>query len=214
MKKSDKNQRFFHNSFFSKNHRALSTVVTSLIIILLVLVAVGILWIVIVKIISSGTEQMSLGKLTMNLEIKEVKVNENNIEVRVKRNTGAGELSGIKFIVSDGMSTEIFEEPTTMQELGSNTFTLNYNGLVKQVSIAPIFETDAGKEFTGNELDEFEFSNAEMMENFGAISWWRFENNAQDEIGGNHGEEFGGVDCDVEGKYGKACEFDGVDDYV
>jgi len=48
----------------------------------------------------------------------------------------------------------------------------------------------------------------------GLVSWWRFEGNALDEIGGNDGSLEGGVDCNVEGKFGKACDFNGVDDFV
>ena len=37
---------------------------------------------------------------------------------------------------------------------------------------------------------------------------------AKDSIGGNDGSLMNGVDCNMEGKVGKACDFDGVDDYV
>ena len=316
-----------------KNKKGLSTVVTSLIIILLVLVAVGIIWIVVVNIISSGTEQMSLGKLTMNLEIKEVKVNENNIEVRVKRNPGAGELSGIKFIVSDGVNTEIFEETDiTLEELAQRNFVFNLGELnssnIETVSIAPILKSGAigniadsyqVKEGGGNggasyqncaadlngiccgsgamcqggsfqsssdcgslccvggicctpdcsctsstcvgstcpdsvcgttcagtlapdcgtrkcgpapngcgSADECGTCNAtsncvsgvcvggtnttEFIQSLGGVSWWRFEGDASDEIGGNDGVVNGATL--TSGKFGQAYRFDGVDDYI
>ena len=57
------------------NKKGLSMVVTSLIIILLVLVAIGIIWVVVQNIITEGTEQVSLGKFTINLEIRSAKIN-------------------------------------------------------------------------------------------------------------------------------------------
>ncbi|GAG16716.1 unnamed protein product, partial [marine sediment metagenome] len=80
--------------------RGLSTIVTSLIIILLVLVAVGILYVTYINFVRTGTEDISLGKFTISLEIENVKVNENSVDVRVKRNPGKGDLTGIKFAVS------------------------------------------------------------------------------------------------------------------
>jgi len=193
------------------NKRGLSGVVTSLILILLVLVAVGIVWVVVKNIISEGSEQVSLGMFTVDLEIKNVKVNEGGVDVKVERKVGQGELTGIKFIISNGVNSETIEQPTTLGELGVQTFNLDYIGLVKEISVAPILELASGKEKIGNVADKFEFSNKEIIKNLGGVSWWRFEENANDEIGGNHGEEFGGVSY-VEGVYGQACEFDGVDD--
>jgi hypothetical protein len=134
----------------------LSTVVTTLIIILLVLVAIGIVWVVIRNIISEGAEEISLGKFTIDLQIKNVNVAVGSVDVRVKRNSGKGELSGIKFLVSDGVKTEDFDMPTTMGELAEQTFTLDYTGLVKEISIAPILKSESGKEFFGNEIDKYE----------------------------------------------------------
>ena len=44
------------------------------------------------------------------------------------------------------------------------------------------------------------------------VSWWRFEDNANDEAGLNNGTINGATF--VDGKFGKALQFDGVDDYV
>ena len=195
--------------------KGLSTVVTTLIIILLVLVAVGIVWVVISNLIREGVEEVSLGKFTIDLNIKDVKIQTDSIDVKIKRNPGKGELTGIKFLVSDGVKTEVFEMPTNMGELAEQTFTLDYDGLVKEISIAPILKSESGKESIGNEIDKEEFSSEEAVKNInGLFSWWRFEGNANDEIGDNNGVLKGGVDCNVDGMYGKACEFDGVDDYV
>jgi len=82
--------------------KGLSTIVATLIIVLLVFVAVGILWVVLRNFIGSGAEQISLGKLTINMEIKQVQIiNETNINVVLKRNAGAGNFTGISFVIYD-----------------------------------------------------------------------------------------------------------------
>ncbi|MEK6757812.1 MAG: LamG domain-containing protein, partial [Nanoarchaeota archaeon] len=48
----------------------------------------------------------------------------------------------------------------------------------------------------------------------GLVSWWRMEGNADDEMGKNDGTLNNEVDCNAEGKYGKACKFDGDGDYI
>ena len=194
--------------------RGLSTLVTSLILILLVLVAVGILYSVYINFIKEGVGDISMGKFTINLEVQSVVVNDDSIDVNVKRNMGDGALTGIKFVVSDGVKTEVFDESTTIDELGSNTFNLAYSGLVKDVSVAPIVTTSSGKESVGNVADKFEIPEKRILENLGAVSWWKFEGNANDEIGGNDGTLFGDTVCNVEGKKGNACSFDGSGDYV
>ncbi|MFH1607851.1 MAG: LamG domain-containing protein [archaeon] len=195
------------------NKKGLSTVITSLIIILLVLVAVGIVWVVIRNVISEGAEQVSLGKFMIDLKIKDVSVNPGDIDVKVKRNPGQGELTGIKFLIGDGINVQEFEEPTNIGELGETTFTLNYTGLVKEISIAPILKSGSGKDSVGNEIDKKVFSNKEIIENMGAVSWWKLDGNANDEIGNNDGTIIG-ANCNVDGKFGKACDFDGSSNYI
>ncbi|MCK4552739.1 hypothetical protein KAT80_00870 [Candidatus Pacearchaeota archaeon] len=56
------------------------------------------------------------------------------------------------------------------------------------------------------------FNATKFIINLGAVSWWKFEGNAQDEIGGNHGSVNGATL--TLGKFGQAYEFDGSNDYV
>ncbi len=196
--------------------RGLSTIITTLIMILLTLVAVGMIWLVVMNILKSSAEDINIGKFTIDLDIKSVQIDNNNVMIKIKRNVGAGEISGLKFAVSDGFNISVYEETTNIKELEEKTYILNYDGgLVKSVSIAPILKTSSGKEKTGNIIAEKEFSNYDVVKNIpGLVSWWRFEGNANDEIGENDGTLTNGVDCNVQGKYGKACEFDAIDDYV
>jgi hypothetical protein len=87
--------------------KGLSTIVATLLIILLTLVAVGIVWVVVRNVIQNGAEQVSLGKFTLDLEIKNIvrDNNNNSMNIKLKRNAGDGQLSGIVFISESQVST-------------------------------------------------------------------------------------------------------------
>jgi hypothetical protein len=109
--------------------RGLSMIVTSLIIILLVIVAIGILYVAYMNFVRTGTEGISLGKFTLNLEIENAYVDNNIVKVGVKRNAGKGDLIAINFVVEDEDNSEILREETTLQELGKETFLLTLSEL-------------------------------------------------------------------------------------
>lgn len=190
--------------------RGLSEVITTLLIIGLSLAAIVIIWVVIQNIISTGSDQVSLGKFTMDLQIEKVLINPGTLEVTVKRNPGKGELNGLKFIISDGTSTEVLEEKNIqLEELETKTFILAYDGIVKEVSIAPIIIQSSGAETIGDVKDELTFSAENTVKNIpGLVSWWRFEGNAKDEVDGNDGTPESMLTL-VDGKYGKAYHFPG-----
>ena len=145
--------------------RGLSTIVATLLILLLVMVAVGIIWIVVRNVIQSGTEQISLGKYTLDLQIEQVqKVDDSNINVKLKRNAGDGEFVGISFIIDDGDSTEVIKQNISLKELEVKTFQLILSGInasnIKKISIYPIFKLESGKEIVGPMKDEYTVSSS------------------------------------------------------
>ena len=202
------------------NKRGLSNVIVTLIIIVISLIAVGLVWVVVQNLIEGETDEISLGFVTVDLEIKDVKVQGNNTEVKVKRKIGEGEISGLKFIVSDGVNTEVIDKKNVnMSQLEEKTFILTSAELgnivlIKEISVAPIFKLGSGEEKIGNVVDKFEFTNEKVLQDIGAVSWWRFEGNAQDEISGNHGVIYGNTTQTNTGKFGNAFYFDGNGDYV
>jgi len=145
--------------------KALSTIVATLIILLLVMVAVGIVWIVVRNVIQQGAEQVSLGKLTLDLQIQQVKIlNSNTISVKVSRQTGAGEFTGLSFVVEDGDQTEVVDVNVSMAELEQRTFNLTLAGIntanLKKVSVAPVFTLESGKEAIGPVKSEYTVSSS------------------------------------------------------
>lgn len=151
------------------NKRGLSTIVATLLIILLTLVAVGIIWVVVRNVIQSGAEQVSLGKFTLNLEIKSVTVNlgSNSVNVRIKRNSGEGEISGIDFIVEDDKNTDVIKTNLSLNELDERTINLSLKSVnmsnIQKVSVAPVFLLESGKEVIGDIKDEYDVPSSSII---------------------------------------------------
>ncbi len=143
-----------------KNKKGLSTIVVVLIIISLALVMVGVLWKV-VKNITQESSEIELGEVTLDLDIKNVKIEDGNVTIVVlRKNSDEGEFVGINFIFSDGSDSEIIRENCSLQELEEKTFTFTLTKIktssLKSVSVAPIYIKSSGKEFIGNIADSFD----------------------------------------------------------
>ena len=138
--------------------KGLSTIVSTLLILLLVFVAIGILWVVVRNVIQGGAEQVSLGKFTLDLAIDRVTINSaaNTIDVKVTRNPGAGEFTGLRFILDDGTNTKVVEKDNiTMNEYDSTTFGIPVpSGMtadgIQKIEIAPVFTLSSGKLSNGD----------------------------------------------------------------
>ncbi len=142
------------------NKRGMSTVVTTLLIILLSIIAIGVVWVVVKNILSKGEEDMTLTGITLNLEIQKASIAGNTLYVIVHRNSGEGNLVGINFVIGDGENSVVVRRNTNLPQLGTQTFTFSISnelstlvGDIKTIAIAPIYETSAGKEKVGEIVD-------------------------------------------------------------
>jgi hypothetical protein len=137
--------------------RGLSTIVATLLIILLTLVAVGIVWVVVRNVIIANSEQISLGKLTLDLKMEGIQISGNDVGITVKRNAGKGEFVGLNFIVEDGVNSEIFTENVSMNELEVRTFNFTLTKInpkdITKIELVPIFRLKSGKEIAGDVKD-------------------------------------------------------------
>src|SRR3989344_5227029 len=141
--------------------RGLSGIVTTLIIILLVLVAVGVIWVVVKNLVQKGSEQVELGQFALDLQIKSAQVEDGNVTVVVvKRNPGEGEFVGMNFVFSDGQNSETIRQNISLQELEEKSFTFTLTKIntsnLKTVSVAPIYQLSSGKETVGNTVATFD----------------------------------------------------------
>jgi len=192
------------------NKKSVSNIVVTLILILLILVAADILWFV-VKGYIGDAKDISAEGLLIDLEIKNVVDNGETITIKVKRNPGGGEITGLKFAVNDGVETLILNNKSlNFYELEEKDFTFTYRSIVKEVIVAPYFLTEVGSEKLGDQIRKVEYSDQEAMENTDSlVSWWRMNESANDSIGDNHGISYGGVSFVKDDERGKVANFSG-----
>lgn len=134
----------------------MSNVIASLLVIVIVLVAIAIVWTVVRNIIQKNSEEVSLSQFTIDLKIESLRITNETLNAKIKRNPGEGDLKGITFLVFDGLNTHVFEKlDVELEPLAIKTFILGYSGPITKLSIAPIFETDEGKLITGPIVDVY-----------------------------------------------------------
>jgi len=139
--------------------RGLSTVVSTILLVLLVLVAIGIVWAAIGGLLTKGTDSLALGSVGLDVQIKSASVNGTTgmMSVKVQRNPGISktEIKSLKFIVEDETQGDVFEiRVQNFGELAVRTFALNLtqNGILDvkkiiKVSVAPVYVSEtSGKE--------------------------------------------------------------------
>jgi len=144
---------FFSNKF------GLSTIVISLILILLSLVAIGVVWAVVSGIISDTSDKIGLDQLTISMDITNAYEYNGNISVNLKRNVGSGEVVKIMFLLSDGEDTEAYTSETSIGELESKKFNIPVLKLnstdIEKVSVAAVSGSSGGEEILGDVLDTY-----------------------------------------------------------
>lgn len=142
-----------------KNKRGLSTIVATLIIILLVLVAVGIIWVVVRNLVQQGTEQIDISSKCFDTEIRAVKVtNVSNLyTVTVSRGASNQEIGGIKliFVDSNGESNFVQDVPGDIGALATINVNVTVTGLAdpNKVQTVVYFLDEQGEERLCTPLD-------------------------------------------------------------
>jgi len=184
-----------------KGKRGLSEIIIAIIMILLVLIAIGIIWAVVNNLLQRSSSEVSLGKITTSLVIEKQQsmVGLTDLKVIVKRNAGKGDLSGIKFIVSNGSKTMEYTSLQSLTELGSSVFTIpfypNLTGTIQDVQIAPVIQLDNKKVSIGNIADKQELSDGLTSERSALYASYRFDSIS----GGKTPDAVGNFDGTVSG---------------
>ena len=137
------------------NKKGVSEVIVGLFLILLAFVSGAIVSLVISNIIQTESQKINLEGFFVDLDLQSVKIlGDGSISVNVKRNAGDGDLSGIKFVFSDGKNTKIIEKDADLKELEQNIYTFSKEELegfnAKDVSIAPVANGISGNAKTKN----------------------------------------------------------------
>jgi hypothetical protein len=141
--------------------KGLSSIVVTLILIVLSLVAVGAVWLIVSNLLKGQSDQVNLDKITFDAGISALSLDNstNNVSLVVQRNVGEANLKGMKFYFYNDSDAEVMTEYFIIGELGAKQFTfhlgMNISNL-DSVSIVPIFNTKDGKDSLGNVADSFD----------------------------------------------------------
>jgi hypothetical protein len=117
------------------NKKGLSTVVTTLIIILLVLVAIGIIWIVVRGLIETGSQTIDLRTKCLNVDVRATSVfcggaSNQTCNVTLYRKTGSEDIGGVVMIFHN--------DTKTSSQMDSSTYGVTNIGLLSTVQTTPI----------------------------------------------------------------------------
>lgn len=154
------------------NKRGLSTIVVTLIIILLSLVAVGVVWVVVRNLITGGSQNVEINTKCLSVTVEATKVNcsdgaTNKIcDVQLMRTgTGSDEIGGVKLVFKNetsGVSSSLINVAGNIEplvgdkETGLDTGILNAVG-VNTVEITVFFQDASGNEQICSETNSFSF---------------------------------------------------------
>jgi len=146
------------------NKKGLSAVVTTLIIMLLVLVAVGIVWVVIRSVIEGGGGQVEAKAKCIGVDLQIVSAADCNsgatsCNVTVERNPGGGDIAGVKLIVTDGV-TSLTVDGSAMDELGTVTISATGDALAGDAitaKVAALVDDGVGGTVVCDVVDEYTY---------------------------------------------------------
>lgn len=155
-----------------ENKKGLSTIVITLILILLSLVAVGIVWFVVNNILKSGTQNIDIGTKCLNLNIEAVSANCSSgitnaiCDVQIMRTgTSSDEIGGVKLVfknttssVSSASVIDISGNIETLvgkRQTGIDTKIANADG-VNHVEVTPYFGTSTNAQLC-SQTTSFDF---------------------------------------------------------
>ena len=143
--------------------KGLSAVVTTLIIILLVLVAVGIIWTVVRNVVETGASKIDISTKCLDIDIRAVSVTPvvgeaGNYSVTLERMSGREEIGGVKInffndtdssgVLNFGAIAELDEETVEME-----TDLLNAN----RIRYTVYFKDESGNDISCSQTGEFNF---------------------------------------------------------
>lgn len=145
-----------------ENKRGLSAIVATLIIILLVLVAVGIIWVVVRNVIQGGAEQVDLNTKCMAVDVRAVGVTgeDGNYSVTLKRVAGGEEIAGVKIaLFNNTANSGVLDGFLILSELETRTETFEETNITNanKLEFTVYFEDESGNEALCSQTTPFTF---------------------------------------------------------
>ena len=148
-----------------KNKRGLSAIVATLIIILLVLVAVGIIWVVVRNLIQEGAEQVDISTKCMAIDVRAVSVipvvgEAGNYSVTLRRTAGGEAIGGIKIVLfNDTANSGVLSGFLDLDELETKTETFADTNVTNanKLEYTVYFTDESGTEALCSQTNPYSF---------------------------------------------------------
>lgn len=139
-----------------KNNKGLSAVVTTLIIILLTIVAIMIIWGVVRGLLDKSSGTIDVSSKCMDIDVRATKVMNNseavagtgNYSVTVTRSSGGDDIEGLEIVLSsDTDASDVFDSTEALAPLGVKTYSIAKAGLtnVTKARVAAYFTDSKGE---------------------------------------------------------------------
>ena len=198
------------------NNKSQAAVITVVLIILIVIVSIVIIANVIIPMVRQAGGEVGTEMFTVQLEIKETKLwITGGAKVAVRRGSGSGDISEIKFIFEDenGETHIVSRTDNLPDELETKVFEfipgeIESDKKIQKISIAPVFGTKPGLEISETNIKKQDGERVyDAPEEL--VGWWKFDKDAKDSAGDNHGT----FEADAH-IANKVLVLDGIDDYV
>lgn len=147
-----------------KNKKGLSGIVTTLIIILLVLVAIGVIWTVVSNLLDNSTNKITQANKCLDIDVRATKVVEgtDSYNVTLKRSaTGEGEVSAMVVVYSEDANTEpmdFVQVLTPLATVTNNVDPTNFVDNATRIEVTPYFlDPETNKQTLCSTTTKFEF---------------------------------------------------------
>jgi flagellin-like protein len=158
-----------------KNQKAMSEIVTTVIMVVLALIAVGVIWGIINNLLGGKGAEIDISQKCLAVDIVPTKVtcgsfitNETFCNVTLERRAGGEEIKGIKVVFksSGGKVTDVIGSPNNIEELATvirgfkvNTTLTGFNlsSEASKVEVTPYFEDEAGNSKNCPRTTEYNF---------------------------------------------------------
>ena len=135
-----------------RNKKAMSQIVTTVILVVLVLVAIGIVWGVISNLIGDSSDDIDIGAKCLGITVNAVAVNNTattDYDVTLERNSESGDIGGVKVVLSsDSNSSAVLDAGVALTPLQKQRISFATTGLegANSAKITVFFVDGSGNE--------------------------------------------------------------------
>jgi flagellin-like protein len=149
-----------------QNKKGLSAIITTLLVVLLVLVAVGIVWAVVSNLIRGGAEDVELASKCLNVDVRATAVNcasASSCVVTLERSGSNNDaIAGVKMVFRDAtnsLSSAVIDEAGNIENLVGKSVTDVDSGVTApdKIEVTVYFEDASGNDKLCTQTNPFSF---------------------------------------------------------